>query len=58
MKKARTKAADILPKVERAISGGELREAAILVKEADLSEAEFDTIMDGRPDLRAVLLSL
>lgn len=58
MKKAKTKASDILPKVERAISGGELREAAILVKDADLSEADFDTIMDGRPDLRAVYLAL
>lgn len=54
-KKASTKT---VAAIDRAIRRGELRTAAEMVKEAELSEADFDDLMSDRPDLREVYLAL
>lgn len=49
---------DVFINVERLRSRGELRNSAILIKEAELSEEDFDSIMESWPELRSVYLSL
>lgn len=51
-------AADFAAVIERAIGRGEVLAAATMIKEAGLSEPDFDAVMEGRPDLRDVYLSL